>query len=43
MTDDFLRAYKTTVDFWAEDLKMKPLAAVEDRRRIVGIIDGNDS
>ena len=28
MTDDFLRAYKTTVDFWAEDLKMKPLAAV---------------
>ena len=29
MTEDFLRAYKTTVDFWAEDLKMKPLAAVE--------------
>ena len=29
MTDDFLRAYKTTVDFWAEDLKMTPLAAVE--------------
>ncbi len=28
MTDDFLRAYKTTVDFWAEDLEMKPLAAV---------------
>jgi ribonuclease BN (tRNA processing enzyme) len=28
MTDDFLRAYKTTVDFWAEDLKMKPLTAV---------------
>jgi ribonuclease BN (tRNA processing enzyme) len=22
MTEDFLRAYKTTVDFWAEDLKM---------------------
>jgi ribonuclease BN (tRNA processing enzyme) len=29
MTDDFLRAYKTTIDFWAEDLKMKPLTAVE--------------
>jgi ribonuclease BN (tRNA processing enzyme) len=29
MTEDFLRAYKTTVDFWAEDLKMKPLATVE--------------
>jgi len=25
MTEDFLRAYKTTIDFWAEDLKMKPL------------------
>src|SRR5260221_9051457 len=29
MTEDFLRAYKTTVDFWAEDLKMKPLVALE--------------
>ena len=28
MTEDFMRAYKTTVDFWAEDLKMKPLTAV---------------
>jgi ribonuclease BN (tRNA processing enzyme) len=28
MTDDFLRAYKTTVDFWAEDFKMKPLHMV---------------
>jgi ribonuclease BN (tRNA processing enzyme) len=28
MTDDFMRAYKTTVDFWAEDFKMKPLTAV---------------
>src|SRR6202023_702808 len=27
MTDDFLRAYKTTIDFWAEDFKMKPLAS----------------
>jgi ribonuclease BN (tRNA processing enzyme) len=29
MTDDFMRAYKTTVDFWAEDYKMKPLVAVD--------------
>jgi ribonuclease BN (tRNA processing enzyme) len=29
MTDDFLRAYKTTVDFWAEDFKMKPITKVE--------------
>jgi len=28
MTDDFLRAYKQTVDFWAEDLQMKPLTSV---------------
>ena len=25
MTEDFLRAYQTTIDFWAEDFKMKPL------------------
>jgi ribonuclease BN (tRNA processing enzyme) len=24
-----MRAYKTTVDFWAEDFKMKPLVAVD--------------
>jgi len=24
MTEDFLRAYKATIDFWAEDFKMKP-------------------
>jgi ribonuclease BN (tRNA processing enzyme) len=29
MTEDFLRAYATTIDFWAEDYNMKPLAAVE--------------
>ena len=29
MTEDFLRAYRTTIDFWAEDFKMKPLAAVD--------------
>lgn len=29
MTDDFMRAYKTTVDFWADDFKMKPLVSVD--------------
>jgi ribonuclease BN (tRNA processing enzyme) len=29
MTDDFMRAYKQTVDFWAEDFHMKPLTKVE--------------
>jgi ribonuclease BN (tRNA processing enzyme) len=29
MTEDFLRAYKTTIDFWAEDFHMKPLTAIE--------------
>ena len=29
MTEDFMRAYKTTVDFWVEDLKMKPLVAID--------------
>jgi hypothetical protein len=29
MTEDFMRAYKTTVDFWAEDLKMRPLVTVD--------------
>jgi ribonuclease BN (tRNA processing enzyme) len=28
MTEDFLRAYRQTVDFWAEDFNVKPLAAV---------------
>ena len=28
MTDDFMRAYKQTVDFWAEDFHMKPLVSV---------------
>ncbi len=27
MTEDFMRAYKQTVDFWAEDLHMKPLTS----------------
>jgi ribonuclease BN (tRNA processing enzyme) len=27
MTEDFLRAYRTTVDFWAEDFKMKRLVS----------------
>ncbi len=29
MTEDFHRAYKTTIDFWAEDFKMKPLGVIE--------------
>ena len=29
MTEDLLRAYKTTIDFWAEDFKMKPLVSVD--------------
>jgi len=28
MTEDFMRAYKATVDFWAEDFKMTPLVTV---------------
>jgi ribonuclease BN (tRNA processing enzyme) len=28
MTEDLLRAYKTTIDFWAADLKMKPLTSI---------------
>ena len=28
MTEDYLRAYKQTIDFWAEDFKMKPLVSV---------------
>jgi ribonuclease BN (tRNA processing enzyme) len=29
MTEDFLRAYKTTIDFWAEDFKMNPLGMID--------------
>jgi ribonuclease BN (tRNA processing enzyme) len=29
MTADFMRAYRQTVDFWAEDFHMKPLVAVD--------------
>jgi len=29
MTRDFLHAYKTTIDFWAEDYKMNPLGMIE--------------
>jgi hypothetical protein len=28
MTDDFMRAYKQTVDFWAEDFHMEPLTSI---------------
>ena len=27
MTDDFLRAYEATIDFWVEDFKVKPLVS----------------
>jgi len=27
MTEDFLRAYKATINFWAEDLKVRPLVS----------------
>lgn len=29
MTDDWMRAYKQTVDFWAEDFHMEPLRSVD--------------
>src|SRR5262249_43453040 len=29
MTEGFMRAYKQTVDFWAEDFHMKPLTSVD--------------
>jgi ribonuclease BN (tRNA processing enzyme) len=29
MTEDFMRAYKRTIDFWAEDFKMTPLVSVD--------------
>lgn len=29
MTDDWMRAYKQTVDFWAEDFHMEPLSSVD--------------
>ena len=28
MTEDFLRSARVTIDFWAEDLKMKPLTGI---------------
>jgi len=29
MTEDFLRGYEATIDFWAEDMKMRPLRAID--------------
>jgi ribonuclease BN (tRNA processing enzyme) len=29
MTDDWMRAYKQTIDFWAEDLHMEPFSSVD--------------
>ena len=31
MTDDLVRAYKATIDFWTEEFKMKPLVAPDVR------------
>lgn len=44
MTEDFMRAYKTTVDFWAEDFKMKPLVAVDVKEvSAAGLVTQDDS
>ena len=29
MTEDFIKAYRQTIDFWAEDFHIKPLSAVD--------------
>jgi len=29
MTEDFLRAYKTTIEFWSEDFKTQPLGMID--------------
>ncbi|HUC49740.1 MAG TPA: MBL fold metallo-hydrolase [Xanthobacteraceae bacterium] len=29
MTEDYIRSMRATIDFWAEDLKMKPLEAID--------------
>jgi hypothetical protein len=33
MTEDFMRAYKTTVDFWAEDLRLAVASQPPPARR----------
>ena len=38
MTEDFMRAYKTTVDFWTEDFKIKPLLTVDVKEVSAGAL-----
>ena len=44
MTEDFMRAYKTTVDFWAEDFKMTPLVTVDVKEvSAAGLVTQDDN
>jgi ribonuclease BN (tRNA processing enzyme) len=43
MTEDFLRAYKTTVDFWAEDYNMKPIAIGVNEVSAAGPVTQDDN
>jgi ribonuclease BN (tRNA processing enzyme) len=43
MTEDFMRAYKTTVGFWAEDLKMKPLVVDVNEVSAAGPVTQDDN
>jgi ribonuclease BN (tRNA processing enzyme) len=43
MTEDFLRAYKTTVDFWAEDYNMKPIVIGVNEVSAAGPVTQDDN
>ena len=44
MTEDFMHAYKTTVDFWAEDFKMTPLVTVDVKEvSAAGLVTQDDN
>jgi len=44
MAEDFMRAYKTTVDFWAEDFKMTPLVTVDVKEvSAAGLVTQDDN
>ena len=44
MTEDFMRAYKATVDFWAEDFKMTPLVTVDVKEvSAAGLVTQDDN
>jgi len=44
MTEDLMRAYKTTVDFWAEDFKMTPLVTVDVKEvSAAGLVTQDDN